>query len=219
MANFNYWVSIFQGEGIGLQNLRDNNLMYMSRLQWNPTGKPLGFSSSDIENHQKVNLLLAIAGVTNKSAYTRFSGTGGGQLEGFSAGAPGQYKVHQAMQESALKYKGLSWQQEFHWKQINDEINIETTEMIGGLFQLGYILNHSFESISDRFEVYGRYAFYQPDLSDDFRQNDEYTFGLNYFVDGHHNKFTLEASFLESSFAENENSSGMRYQLQWDVSF
>ena len=52
-ANFNYWVEILAGSGRGAGLGDDENLMYMVRTQWNPNGKELGFSGSDLEFHEK----------------------------------------------------------------------------------------------------------------------------------------------------------------------
>jgi len=61
------------------------------------------------ESDEKAVGLVALAAVTNRSPYTRFSSAGGGQLEGFDQGEPGQYRVNQALAETALKYRGFSW--------------------------------------------------------------------------------------------------------------
>ena len=68
-ANFNYWAEILTGSGRGGAVGDDENLMYMGRLQWNPNGKELGFSGSDLKFHEKFVGSVAIAGVTNTSKY------------------------------------------------------------------------------------------------------------------------------------------------------
>ncbi len=52
-ANFNYWAEVLTGSGRGGSVGDDDNLMYMLRLQWNPNGKELGFSGSDLKFHEK----------------------------------------------------------------------------------------------------------------------------------------------------------------------
>ena len=217
--NFSYWFSAFTGTGRGNDMPEDNHLMYMTRLQWNPTGNPLKFSGSDIENHSKLKMLFAIAGVTNQSAYTKFSQDGGGQLEGFDEGVPGQYRVNQAMQESAGKVKGFSWQQELHYKHIYDNVNTTNTEMIGNLSQIGYFLNSGFHKFPENVELYIRQAFIFPDMNNFNEKQDEYSMGINWFLSGHRNKFTIETSFIKSTFESNETHDGWRYRIQWDVSF
>ena len=219
LLNFNYWLSAFMGTGRGNTENDDTHLMYMSRVQWNYMGEVLSFSGSDLENHKEFVGLLALAGVTNQSPYTRFSQSGGGQLEGFEEGVAGQYRVNQLMQESAGKYRGFSWQQELHYKQILDHVNSTDTRMAGNLVQAGYFFHHLWNTIPDDLELYARQAFYLPDLAISNQRQLEYTFGLNYFVHGHRFKFTGEASMLQTDYNTNESMDGWRYRLQLDVSF
>jgi phosphate-selective porin OprO/OprP len=163
--------------------------------------------------------LIAVAGVTNRSPYTRFSQSGGGQLEGYAEGLPGQYRVNQLMQESAGKYRGFSWQQELHYKQILDQINSIETEMAGNLLQVGYFFHHLWKAIPKNMELYARQAFYMPDISMTNQLQNEVTFGFNWFVSGHRIKITGEASHLSSDFNTNETVDGWRYRCQLDVSF
>ena len=219
MANFNYWFSVFMGTGRGNPVNDDNHLMYMTRLQWNFMGESLKFSSSDLEFHEDFTGLLAIAGVTNRSPYTRFSQSGGGQLEGFDPGDAGQYRVNQLMQESAGKYKGFSWQQELHYKQIRDYVNGTVTDMAGNLIQAGYFFHHLWDVIPDNVEFYGRQAFYLTDLNVSDQLQKEVSFGFNWFIQGHRIKLTAEASHLSSDFVSQGTMDGWRYRFQLDVSF
>jgi hypothetical protein len=219
LANFNYWLSVFMGTGRGSTGNDDNHLMYMSRLQWNFMGESLKFSGTDLEFHDQFVGLLALGAVTNRSPYTRFSQSGGGQLEGFDPGAAGQYRVNQAMQESAGKYRGFSWQQEFHFKQIRDLVNGTVTDMAGNLIQAGYFFHHLWNAIPDNVEFYGRQAFYLPDLSVSDQLQNEFSFGFNWFIQGHRIKLTGEASHLRTDIASSESMGGWRYRFQLDVSF
>jgi hypothetical protein len=219
-ANFNYWVSVFMGTGRGGVENDDMHLMYMTRLQWNPNGKVLKFSGSDIEYHKKFVMLLAMAAVTNRSPYTRFSQSGGGELEGFEPGAIGQYRVNQCMEETAGKYKGFSWQQEFHYKQIIDKINDDAkTEMLGNLIQIGYFFHGIWERFPKGIELYTRQAFFFPDVQNTNQVSNEYTMGVNWFLSGHRLKFTAEASDLVSRYAQDAIQDGWRFRVQLDISF
>ena len=102
LADFNYWLGAFTGTGRGNTANDDKNLMYFGRLQWNFTGNYLDFEGSDIEFHEKPAGVLALNGVTNCSPYTRFSQAGGGYLEGYENGLPGQYRINQFNIETAL---------------------------------------------------------------------------------------------------------------------
>ncbi len=219
LADFNYWTSVFMGTGRGAKRNDDTNPMYMFRWQWNLNGQPLEFSGSDLKYHEKFTPIIAIAGVTNKSSFTRFSQAGGGQLEGFEDGRPGQYKVDQLLFETAFKLKGISWQQEFHWKQIDDQVNKQITTMVGNLFQLGYFFHHSFSSFPKQLEIYARHAIYDPDRIIDNNLRQEYTTGLNWFFNGHKNKLTAEYTYSTIRERQTASDGGSRARLQWDISF
>jgi len=219
LADFNYWTSVFMGTGRGATENDDEHPMFMGRLQWNITGTPLAFSGSDLSYHKKFTAILALAGVTNQSPYTRFSTSGGGQLIGFEDGVEGQYRVNQWMEETAGMYKGFAWQQEFHWKEINDNVNNQTTTLAGNLFQLGYFPHYKWNKFPDKIELYARHAFYDPNLTRESDLQQEYSAGINWFIKEHLNKVTLEYSYFYYSFDNDELRKGSRYRLQWDVSF
>jgi phosphate-selective porin len=219
LADFNYWASLFMGTGRGAENNDDKNPMYMFRLQWNLNEKPLKFSGSDLKYHEKFTPIIAIAAVTNISPYTRFSTAGGGQLEGFDEGLASQNKVDQLLFETAFKLKGISWQQEIHWKKIDDRINKEITILAGGLFQIGYFFHHSFSFVPPQLELYARYAIYDPNLRVETDYREEFTTGANWFFNGHKNKLTAEYTY--STFREGPDlaDGGSRVRFQWDISF
>lgn len=81
-ADLSYWVSVFTGTGRGNNTNDDKYPMWMGRLQWNPFGRVLAFTGSDIVRRQNPEGSIAFGALTNQSPYTRFSQAGGGQLEG-----------------------------------------------------------------------------------------------------------------------------------------
>jgi hypothetical protein len=111
LIDFNYWAGVFMGTGRGSKENDDANLMYMLRTQWNFFGRPIKFSGSDLDYHEDATGIIALAAVTNRSPYISFSQAGGGELPGFEPGEPGQYRVNQCLLETALMYRGFSWQQ------------------------------------------------------------------------------------------------------------
>ena len=217
-ANFNYWAEILTGSGRGGAVGDDENLMYMGRLQWNPNGKELGFSGSDLKFHEKFVGSVALAGVTNTSKYTRFSTGGGGQLYGYEDGVDGQYKVDQFLFETAFKYRGLSFDQELHFKNIDDRVNLEETRLVGNYFQVGYFFHYLFDKFPKPLEVFARQAFFDPDTNVASDINYEYTFGLNWFFKGHKNKLTIDYSYLDYNQFKIEDNTDHMVRIQWDVS-
>ena len=120
------------------------------------------------------------------------------------------------MFETAFKYKGFSWQQEFHYKRIDDRVNLKETTLIGNYFQLGYFIHHLIPKVPEPLEIYARQSFYS--LGKNIEDNFEYTMGLNWFFKGHKNKLTLEYSYLFYNEYKPFDGNGGFFRLQWDVS-
>jgi phosphate-selective porin len=218
-ADLSYWASVFTGTGRGARENDDEHLMWMGRVQWNPFGRVVPFSGSDLERRPKPAASIALAAVTNRSPYTRFSQDGGGQLEGFGDGVAGQYRVNQWMGETAFMLRGFSWQQEFHWKRIIDHVNGTETTLLGNYAQLGYFLHEAIRAIPPPLELALRFDVYDPDSEQPDDLQRDIALAANWFFNGHLNKLTAEVShftFQENATVDHE---GWRVRLQWDVSF
>lgn len=215
--DLNYWASAFTGTGrVGGPN-DDNNLMYLVRLQWNPLGKKVGFSGSDLARDEAA-FSLTVAGVTNRSRYTRFSGDGGGQLPGFSDGTDGQYRVNQGMVETAFIASGFAWQQELHYKEIDDREMDTLTVMQGHYAQFGYFFSELVDFVPPELEFAVRHAWYDPGRGSS--TDDQYEFSLvaNWFFNGHRNKLTASSTWLDYEIDADSTQEEWRVQFQWDVS-
>lgn len=220
IANFSYWLAALTGRGRGQSSNDDDKLLYMARLQWNPTGKQMKFTGGDNKRSQNLQLMLAVAGAINTSSSTKFSSSGPGNLEGFSTGEPGQYEIKQAVQEFGIKYNGFSLHQEFHVKEIKDNVNYITTTYVGGVAQMGVMLNSPSASASKGLEWFGRYATYFPDYDNNLdNQREEFTTGFNYHIKGHRFKLTAETSYFDSMFPDDISKKEWRHRLQVEVSF
>jgi phosphate-selective porin len=218
IADFNYWISAFTGTGRGGGTNDDTNLMFMARGQWNFFGREVPFQGSDTKYHNKPVALIAFAAVTNRSPYTRFSTAGGGELEGFEPGEAGQYRANQWMEESALMYKGFSWQQEFHWKEINDKVNKKITTLIGNYVQFGYFLHHLISAVPKPLEIAVRHSIYYPDRTQKNYYEREFSLVGNWFFKEHLNKLSIEISHLDFQRDIDNMVDGTRFRVQWDVS-
>lgn len=219
IADFNYWLAALTGTGRGNTENDDDHLMYFGRLQWNFLGREMEFEGSDLEITDKPTGNVAIAAVTNRSAYTRFSQAGGGSLEGFENGAPGQYRVNQLNIETAFKYKGFSWQSELHTKDIVDKLNNdETTTLRGYYIQGGYMFHQLISWWPEPLELAIRQATFKPDTNVDGNTQNETSFDLNWFFNGHKNKLTAEASYFNFLGSGLDYTKGWRYRIQWDIS-
>lgn len=219
LVNFNYWVAVATGTGRGSRENDDNHLMYFGRIQWNFLGPYLDFEGSDLEIHPHPAAEIAISGVTNRSPYTRFSQAGGGSLEGYEDGLPGQYSVNQANIETAFKYKGFSWQSEFHWKQIiNRDANDKTDNLHGYYVQAGYFFHQLVNWWPEPLEIAARNAGYMPNREADQTKKRETSVATNWFFKGHKNKLTAEVSYFNYDKTGDVPTDQWRFRLQWDIS-
>jgi len=217
-ADFNYWVSVFSGTGRGANENDDAYPMLMARIQWNVLGRELEFSGSDLTFHKRGAGILALAAVTNQSPYTKFSQNGGGELWGFEPGEPGQYRVNQWVEETALMFRGFSWQQEFHWKQVHDRVNGSTTTMIGNYVQFGYFFHYAWSAIPKPLELAFRHSFYYPDLNQTADRQYEYSLAANWFFHAHLNKLTAQVTYMEFRNTATGLQEDLWIALQWDIS-
>lgn len=219
-ANFNYWLGAFTGTGRGTRFNDDSKLMYFGRFQWNLLGREVPFSGGDITISQKPAALIAIAGITNTSPYTRFSSSGGGNLAGFEGTNDGQYTIKQYNLETAFNYKGFSWASEFHRKNIVDNYEDSGSTTLGGIyFTAGYFPNQLVDFWPKPLEVAMRYAVISPDLSISQNRQRELALAFNWFFVGHLNKLTTEITKFTFEDKELPQSDELRFRLQYDISF
>ncbi len=229
-ADLRYHAGVFTGEGRGVSN-DDNNPMYVARLQWNFLGRDLALRQTDVERTEKPTGSFALGGASHTGRATRWSSSGGGNLDGFSSvsdAAEGQYRINQAVAELAYKHRGFSTQNEFHWKQIEDTtlgqgLAGRRNELYGYYSQHGYFFNEIFPSFPEELELAVRYAWLTEPNADDFNfenERQEFTLGSNWFFNGHNNKLSLDYSYLTiDDGAMGVDDDGHRVRLQWDISF
>ncbi|WP_299163369.1 porin [uncultured Eudoraea sp.] len=218
LTDISYYFSVLTGAGRGSTQNDDSHLMYVGRLQWNFLGRELEMTGSDLDYHEKPTALLAFGALTNRSPYTRFSQSGGGQLNGFEEGIPGQYRVKQALIETAFMYRGFSWQQELHFKDISDKVNETNTELYGNYVQAGYFLNGLWKKIPKPLEVAGRYSFYVPNSTISSFKEEEYALAFNWFFAKHRNKLTTDITYFNIKTTNTDIPKGWRFRVQWDIS-
>ncbi len=223
-ADMRYWAGVFTGEGRGVAN-DDDDMMYMGRLQWNFMGRDLKWQQSDVERTSEPTGSLAFAAATNQGRCTRWSSGGCGNLDGFtrpSNAVEGQFQVDQMMQEFAFKWNGLSIQEEFHWKTVEDRANNTESDFTGAYAQVGYFFNELFPAVPAPLELAFRYAFVEEpnelNIAED-NLREEFIVGANWFFAGHRNKFTVDYSHLTLDDAVlDRNIEDDRIRFQWDIS-
>jgi phosphate-selective porin len=193
--------------------------MVLGRWQWNLLKRDLSFSQCDIGYRKKPAASISVAGASWQGPFTSFSTKGGGDLPGIEPGGSDRYKVRQAMFETAFQHRGFSWQQEFHWKTIDDTQTGVVTDLYGWYAQAGYFFHALFEKYPKPLEVAIRYAEVDPDTSADDDAENEWTLAFNWFFAGHRNKLTLDFSRLHDRNEEVGRRWENRIRLQWDISF
>jgi phosphate-selective porin len=228
-----YYAGVFTGSGRGEAN-DDANMMYFGRYQWNFLGRDLKWSQSDVEFHEQPTGSVAFGAYTTIGKCTRWSSSGCGTLpEDNSAGVSytsdssakaGQYRVQGMVEEFAFKWRGLSIQHEYHWKEVKDNSYPEgapgyKTNMMGSYSQIGYFPHGLIPAVPKPLEVAFRYAFVDPNISAPNDRRQEYTTAINWFFAGHKNKLTLDGSWLTLAQPAGQNQHEQRIRLQWDVSF
>jgi phosphate-selective porin OprO/OprP len=211
-----YWFGRVSGAGRG-GDLDDADGFWVGRYQWNFTKTVLPFSQSDITRRKPAGSVAA-AFVKGKSAYTSFSSAGGGQLPGFTDGLPGQYQIEQFMLETAYQSGGLSWQQELHWKRVNDRVNAKSQRLVGIYLQTGYFFHERWQGFPEPLELAVRYTYVDPnrELKSDYIR--EGTIVANWFFNGHRNKLTADLSRVRRNLAPETDSYAL-LRLQWEFSF
>ena len=212
-----WWAGVFTGGGRNRGN-DGGQPLWVGRLQWNPNGRVLPFSQSDVARRDEPASSIAVAVAHNQSRYTRWSSDGAGQVDGFELGEVDQYRILQAVFETALHWRGFSWQQELHWKRIEDRATNGVTRLIGAYAQMGYFFHELWEPFPTPLELAIRVAAVDPNTgrSDDSRQ--EISVAANWFFNGHRNKLTLDGSWLRVDDPAGD-ASDLRIRLQWEVSF
>jgi phosphate-selective porin len=208
-----FWIQALSGLGLNRGTERSKGLL-MARWQWNPDGEVLPFSGSDLARRPDRVSSLAVAYVTGDSRCTRFSSDGCGQLPGFS---DGDYDLEQVMLETAFQLRGLSWEQELHYKRIRDEQTREVTRLVGGYAQLGGFLNQWWPKVPAPLELVARLAIVDPNTDRSSDLNRELTLGANWFFSGHRNKLSLDLSWLEDDDLL-DGGDQTRLRLQWEIS-
>lgn len=229
-----YYVGAFTGMGVGERNNDDGSMMYSGRLQWNALGGEMKFSQSDIEYHEQPALNISVAANTNRSkctafetdsrscrTLTDFDATGNPRYLSAANAKNGQYEIDQLLAEVNFKWRGFSLLHELHSKKIKDTANNDAeTKLLGGFVQAGYFPHGLFSAIPPEVEIAGRYAMVDMDTDRSNDKQTEFSAVVNYFLEGHFNKLSLQLSRLSVEDPRLvEKGSENRIWAQWDLSF
>ncbi len=216
----NQWLmlGVYEGDSRDPER-RGDGLMYVARWQWAFLGPDLPFSQGDLKFRDTPAATLAFATATVEGPYTRFSSSGGGQLDGYETGDDDRYRLTQFLQEFAWHYRGYEIQQEYHMKRVDDREQGTEGTLRGGYAQFGKLWNAPFGRWGLPAGLALRFAQVDWDDTPVDRTERELSLVGNVFFDGHNNKLTSEVSRVEVSEPGLGNADDVRWRLQWDVSF
>ena len=212
-ADTRIYVEYLSGNGRG-GSFDSGRGLWLGRVQWNPSGTQLPYSQSDLLQRESPVPSIAVALISGRSQHTRFSSSGGRDLPGFETG---DYDLDQLLFETALHYRGLGWQQEFHVKRITDRTTGVERRISGGYAQLGSFLHEYWPSVAREFELVARFATVDPDRNLPSDRQYETTLGFNWYLNGHRNKITADYAWLDFDDPTG-GSSRNRFRVQWELS-
>lgn len=215
------WLMLGINKGTGRGGIDEDggDPMYLGRWQWNFLGTALPFSQSDLKFRQAPAASLAFGAAHVRGPYTRYSSSGGGQLDGFDSGGDERYTLQQYLQEFAWHYDGMSIQQEYHVKEITDHETGAESTLRGGYAQFGKLWEAGWHDRSFGVEGALRVARVDWDIPGPDRVQGELTLVANLFIRGHDNKISAEVSQVSLDDQSTGKDSDLRFRLQWDVSF
>lgn len=210
---------IFRGDGRGDSGATGDESMYVMRWQWHFMGRAVPFSQTDYTFTEKPAGSFSLAAARVRGPYTRFSSSGGGQLDGFEMGGDERYTIEQWQQGFAWRHQGFSIQQEYHQKRIEDHESGRDAKLTGGYAQAGKTWPVDFGRFTFPVELAARYARVDWEDTPVDRTQTEYTIAANLFLSGHNNKLTADLSRLDVRQPGIGDEDDVRFRLQWDVSF
>lgn len=210
---------VFRGDGRGDNGPTGEDPMYVVRWQWHFMGRVVAFSQTDYQFTERPAGSFSLAAARVRGPYTRFSTSGGGQLDGFESGGDERYTIEQWQQGFAWRHQGFSIQQEYHHKRIEDHETGLRSTLRGGYAQAGKAWPVDIGRYTFPVQIAARYARVDWDDTPVDRTQTEYTIAANFFLAGHENKFTADVSLLDVSQPVIGEADDVRFRLQWDVSF
>ncbi|MCP2605088.1 OprO/OprP family phosphate-selective porin [Candidatus Aminicenantes bacterium AH-873-B07] len=185
-----YSIGIFNGSGKNSRNL-DNNFLYAGRLMFTPNGE-FPYSQSSLEFPEKRKFAFGIGILYFPNFDPSRENLDDRKHLAFIAKEvdTGKSDIFQLTTDIGVKYKGFSFEGDFHFRNINPKNkNIESVRALGFRIQGGYL-------IFKKFELAFRYSLLNPSTKKLKDLKYEFTTGINYFIYEHFLKFQINYSYL-----------------------
>ncbi|MDO8141763.1 MAG: porin [Candidatus Brocadiales bacterium] len=198
-GHMEYHAALFQGVGGNFTGLNngdniDNELMYVLNLRYNPFGEYDYYDETDVSYTDKLKATIGASVAFNAKDNDK-------KLKDTDTIA--------GVVDLGIKYKGLSWNNEYFVRTENPESDGDTVDSDGFYTQAGYFV------IPKKLEVAARYSMLDPnnDVSDDLQK--EYTTGLNYYFRAHRSKIQADVGhYVTDTKAHNKEDNRIRVQYQ-----
>lgn len=213
-----WFIGVMEGDGRD-PGPKGDEPMVLARWQWQFLGRALPFQQSDFSFSPLPLASFSLAAATVRGPYTRYSSSGGGQLDGFEAGGDERYTLEQWQQGFAWKFNGWSIQQEYHEKYIDNHETGQRSELNGGYAQLGKAWMINGKTWSKPLELAIRYARVNWRGIPIERDQQEWTMAANLYFQGHDNKLTADVSRIGVDEVGGDAADDIRFRIQWDWSF
>ena len=193
LDHFAYSAGIFNGSGANRNNV-DDDYMYVGRLVWSPYS-PFPYSESAVDDPSSPVFSLGIAGAYMPGLDPGERATLAGKL-GSTSIVPVESDVTQWTADAAYKYLNFSVMSGYYYRSIDPK---EPTTY-GKQDAWGFYLQGGYFIVPRHFEVAGRYACIDPDNPEQvsYNEKDEYTIGLNYYLEGHNAKAGINYSLFST---------------------
>jgi hypothetical protein len=200
-GEWSYLITVTNGDGPRTRNVLDtdsnDNLAYGARVNWDVKGH-MGYEEGALRQHECEWLLSVGAWVF---AYTDIafdkSHTSNGDVLAWGV-------------DAAAGYGGWSATAAYNSLDISDADTFPDTDGWSWLAQLGYLFPCT------AWEVAARYSVYSEDYAGSTYGATEWAFVVNYYVDGHGDKLTLDVSLIDGS-TDDYNYFGDAYVGSWPV--
>lgn len=212
-GEWSYLATVTNGEGIFHRNVLDpttaDPLAYTARVNWNILGN-LGYEEGALRQRECEWSLAVGAWGHYQQDHVQENPLIEGN-ERWSAGA-----------DAALGYGGFSLTGAFNWAQWKSPAGVKT-DFTSYLVQAGYLFPGT------AWEIAARWSAYLIDTSGSKHGANEFAGAVNYYIDGHADKVTVDAAFITKDKLGNifgdaypaywptDGSDGMLLRLQWQL--
>jgi polyhydroxyalkanoate synthesis regulator phasin len=189
----NYAVGMFNGSGANQGN-QDQNFIYVGRLVYTPFGA-YPYSQAALDTPDSPKLALGVAGAYLPGLQPGERDTLAGVL-GDTDIVPVNSDVHQLTTDLAFKYRNFSFEGGLYFRSIDPEKDTP----FGDQDAYGYYLQGGYFLIPKKFELAARYSWMDPDspTSKNDNQEEEYTGGFSYYLNGHNLKLQANYSLFRT---------------------